>query len=140
MILQCSVVRQLRVDLEIARKSARLPGLFDGNDPRRRGSIVGTSEKPRLVERNATRQRPVNTTLARRAELSTHIMPIMSTPKTSKGPSRGSGRASIKRVQFDYSQKMMILYMTLLAARGICLDGFEASPAAKMTVSVPVYE
>lgn len=34
----------------------------------------------------------------------------------------------------------MILYMTRLAARGICLEGLEASPAARMTVSVPVYE
>ena len=35
---------------------------------------------------------------------------------------------------------MMILHMTLRAARGICLVGFVASPAAKMTDSVPVYE
>lgn len=35
---------------------------------------------------------------------------------------------------------MMIRHMTLLAALGICLVGFVASPAAKMTDSVPVYE
>lgn len=35
---------------------------------------------------------------------------------------------------------MMIRHMTLLAALGICLVGFMASPAARMTDSVPVYE
>lgn len=34
----------------------------------------------------------------------------------------------------------MIRYMTRLAALGICFVGFVASPAARMTDSVPVYE
>lgn len=34
----------------------------------------------------------------------------------------------------------MIRYITRLAALGICFVGFVASPAARITDSVPVYE